>query len=109
MDGILATTESANAAYQKMSQDLANAEENITILTKRVDDTLNAQAITSTSLEKANEEKKALQGEASARSSKVERLKEEASSTRARSLRLRLIWRPLQRRGQMLKGHMSTS
>ncbi|KAL2474599.1 hypothetical protein Adt_35335 [Abeliophyllum distichum] len=44
-----------------MSQDLVEAEINIIALTKKLDDTLNAQAITFAVLEKANEEKKALQ------------------------------------------------
>ncbi|KAL2528826.1 hypothetical protein Fot_21427 [Forsythia ovata] len=79
MDGMMATTESAKVAYQKMSQDLADAKENIAILTKKLDNALNAQAITSTAFEKANEEKKALHEEASTRSSEVERLKGESS------------------------------
>ncbi|KAL2518254.1 hypothetical protein Adt_14501 [Abeliophyllum distichum] len=58
MDGLMETAESAKAAYQKMSQDLANTECNITTLAKRLDTALAAQAITSTAIEKANEEKK---------------------------------------------------
>ncbi|KAL2471277.1 hypothetical protein Adt_39413 [Abeliophyllum distichum] len=52
LDGMMATAESAKAAYQKMSQDLADAEGNIAALTKRLDDDLDAEAITSTSLER---------------------------------------------------------
>ncbi|KAL2512553.1 hypothetical protein Adt_18153 [Abeliophyllum distichum] len=61
MDGMMATVESTKAAYQKINQDLADAEGNIAALTNRLDDALNTQAITSTVLQKANKEKKELQ------------------------------------------------
>ncbi|KAL2526338.1 hypothetical protein Adt_11392 [Abeliophyllum distichum] len=61
MEGLVATTESAKAAYQKMSEDLAEAKGHIATLTKRLDDTLAPQAIAYIVLEKVNEEKKALQ------------------------------------------------
>ncbi|KAL2541247.1 hypothetical protein Adt_02225 [Abeliophyllum distichum] len=44
-----------------MNQSLVEVEENIAALTKSFDDALAAQAITATALEKANEEKNALQ------------------------------------------------
>ncbi|KAL2553977.1 Uncharacterized protein Fot_07596 [Forsythia ovata] len=84
MDSMMAVTESAKAAYQKMSQDLAGTEENIAALTKRLDDALNAQAITSNASDKANEKRKALQGEASAHRSEIEKLKRKVLSSQSK-------------------------
>ncbi|KAL2517202.1 hypothetical protein Adt_13449 [Abeliophyllum distichum] len=55
MDSMMATVDSAKAAYEKISQDLAEAEGNVATLMKRLDDAINAQAIDSAALEKANE------------------------------------------------------
>ncbi|KAL2505135.1 hypothetical protein Adt_20756 [Abeliophyllum distichum] len=61
MDGLTAMAESAKAVYQQMNEILVEAEGNIAALTKRLDDAFAAQAITASALDKANEEKKALQ------------------------------------------------
>ncbi|KAL2461836.1 hypothetical protein Adt_45256 [Abeliophyllum distichum] len=75
LDSTVALAESAKLAYEKAMLDMAEAKSQIAILTKKLEDTMNAQKIAIEALEAANGEKHRLRNEASARQEEILKLK----------------------------------
>ncbi|KAL2558756.1 3-ketoacyl-CoA synthase [Forsythia ovata] len=78
-----ALAKSAKIAYQKIDRYLVEADGSITILTKKVDDVLNAQQVASSTLERANDDIRLLKEDASSRKFEVAKLEDDAVASEA--------------------------
>ncbi|KAL2527522.1 hypothetical protein Adt_12576 [Abeliophyllum distichum] len=92
LDSTMALAENAKLAYEKVRSDIAEAESQFVILTKNLDDPLNAQKIASETLEASNGENHRLTAEAFARHEEILKLKSELEESFKEKVEVEAVW-----------------